>query len=164
MTKNKYDNLAILMLALLFFMLWFCIVKHKSKYASSETNTDNYVTWRYNHHELNHQNVYNELISQGIDYPEIVLAQAILETGNYKSYSCTTRHNLFGLRRRDGTYMEFGHWTESVGAYKKYIQKYQELPEDYYKFLDDLGYAEDSIYVVRVKQIVKTTLKDFLNN
>lgn len=111
------------------------------------------VKWRTEHFKLTNENLYNELIAQEIDYPEIVLAQAILETGNYTSYSCRERNNLFGLRKRDGSYMTFDHWTNSVYAYKKYIQKYKKVPENYYKFLDNLGYAEDSIYVLRVKSI-----------
>ena len=111
------------------------------------------VKWRTEHFKLTNENLYNELIAQEIDYPEIVLAQAILETGNYTSYSCRERNNLFGLRKRDGSYMTFDHWTNSVHAYKKYIQKYKTVPENYYKFLDDLGYAEDSIYVLRVKSV-----------
>lgn len=113
------------------------------------------VKWRTEHFKLSKENLYSELVAQEIDYPEIVLAQAILETGHFKSYSCKVRNNLFGLKRKDGTYMEFDHWTNSVHAYKKYIQKYTEIPNDYYKYLNDLGYAEDSIYVIRVKEIVK---------
>lgn len=111
------------------------------------------VKWRTDHFKLTNDNLYTELVAQGIDYPKIVLAQAILETGHFTSYSCRERNNLFGLRKRDGSYMTFDHWTNSVHAYKKYIQKYKEIPNDYYKFLNDLGYAEDSVYVVRVKQI-----------
>lgn len=113
------------------------------------------VKWRAEHFKLSKENLYNELIAQEIDYPEIVLAQALLETGNFKSYSCKVRNNLFRLMRKDGTYMEFDHWTNSVHAYKKYIQKYKEVPNDYYKYLNDLGYAKDSIYIIRVKEIIK---------
>ena len=101
-------------------------------------------------------NLYEELCSQGLDYPEIVLAQALLETDHFRSYSCRERHNLFGLRKKDG-YMEFPHWTYSVAAYKRYIQKYENVPNDYYAYLDRLGYAEDSIYVQKVKEMVRKT-------
>lgn len=113
------------------------------------------VKWRTEHFKLSKENLYSELVAQEIDYPEIVLAQALLETDNFKSYSCKVRNNLFGLMRKDGTYMEFDHWTNSVHAYKKYIQKYKEVPNDYYKYLNDLGYAKDSIYIIRVKEIIK---------
>lgn len=111
------------------------------------------VKWKIDHFKLTQENLFNELVAQGVDYPEIVLAQAILETGNFQSYSCKVRNNLFGLKRKDGTYMTFDHWTDAVYAYKKYIQKYKEIPTDYYEFLNNLGYAEDSVYVERVKHI-----------
>lgn len=109
--------------------------------------------------QLNIDNLYEELLNQELDFPEIVLAQALLETGHFESFSCRERNNLFGLRKRDGSYMVFPHWTYSVAAYKKYIQKYKETPEDYYKFLENLGYAEDSAYIEKVKQTHKKYVK-----
>lgn len=95
------------------------------------------------------------LVYYEVDHPEIVYAQAILETGNFKSYGCLTRNNLFGIRKKDGDYMSFGHWTFSVAAYKMYIQKYSHPPNDYYQYLQDLGYAEDPNYIPKLKQIVE---------
>lgn len=112
------------------------------------------VRWKANHFHLNESNLMDELLAQGVEFPEIVVAQAILETGYFKSYSCTQRNNLFGLKQKDGTYMSFDHWTESVFAYKKYIQKWDDTPNDYYHYLDSIGYAEDKIYIEKVKQIV----------
>ena len=112
------------------------------------------IVWRCDHFALNKENVYRELLIQKVDFPEIVLKQAILETGNFKSYGCLTRNNLFGLRKKDGDYMSFEHWTFSVAAYKMYIQKYSKPPEDYYQYLQDLGYAEDPNYITKLKQIV----------
>lgn len=113
------------------------------------------IVWRHSHLDLNAKNLYKELLSQEIDYPEIVQAQAILETGHFKSNACTQKNNLFGLRKRDGGYMSFSHWTDAVAAYKKYIQKYDTIPNDYYIYLQELGYAEDPEYITKVKQIVK---------
>ena len=112
------------------------------------------VKWRQAHFILNKENLYNELIAQGVDFPKIVLAQAILETGHFKSHACLQKNNLFGLRNKDGTYMSFDHWTDSVAAYKKFIQKYNSCPRDYYKYLQDLGYAKDPNYITKLKQIV----------
>lgn len=121
---------------------------------SSKIETVPDIVWRCDHFELNKENVYRELLIQKVDFPKIVLAQAILETGNFKSYGCLTRNNLFGLRKKDGDYMSFEHWTFSVAAYKMYIQKYSHPPNDYYKFLSDLGYAEDPNYINKLKGIV----------
>ena len=97
----------------------------------------------------------NELKAQDVQFPEIVAAQALLETGNFKSCACINGNNLFGLRKKDSTYMSFEHWTDCVAAYKKYIQKWKQPPNDYYKYLDDLGYAEDTSYTTKLKQMVK---------
>lgn len=112
------------------------------------------VKWRTEHFKLSDENLYNELIAQGVDFPEIVLAQAKLETGHYKSAVCKEYNNLFGLRNRDGSYMRFSHWTDAVTAYKRYIQRWDKKPPNYYIYLDKLGYAEERIYIQKVKELV----------
>ena len=53
-------------------------------------------------------NLYREIIRNGIRHPKIVLAQAILETGWFRSPLCRNRHNLFGLTNpKTGKYYEF---------------------------------------------------------
>lgn len=92
----------------------------------------------------------------GIQHPEIVYAQAILETGYFKSQGCTKHHNLFGLYdSRKRRYHRFNHWAESVVAYKKWIQYRYKPPNDYYEFLRKIRYAEDKTYITKLKQIVK---------
>lgn len=133
-------------------VLWCQSMKRQCEEINGEVAS---VIWRQNHFLLSKENLMNELKAQDVQFPEIVAAQALLETGNFKSYSCTNRNNLFGLRKKDGTYMSFEHWTECVAAYKKYIQKWKQPPNDYYKYLGDLGYAEDISYTTKLKQIVK---------
>ena len=89
----------------------------------------------------------------GIKHPEIVFAQARLETGNFKSLLFTKNNNLFGFRGKNG-YIEYNHWTESVKAYKRFQDKYYK-GGDYYSFLERIGYAEDSNYIKKVKSCVK---------
>ena len=73
--------------------------------------------------ELTIPNLYKEIIRNGTLYPKIVLAQAILETGWFRSSVCRNKHNLFGLTNpRTGKYYEFNHWTESVRAYYTKVQ------------------------------------------
>jgi len=68
-------------------------------------------------------NLYAEIKRNGILYPDIVLAQAILETGWFRSNACRKKHNLFGLTNpRTGKYYEFDHWTDSVKAYYTKVQ------------------------------------------
>lgn len=99
-------------------------------------------------------NVYREIVSNNIYHPDIVLAQAKLETGNYKSKACTVYNNLFGLRKPDGSYYEFNSWQESVKAYKDWVQNKYTPPNDYYDFLDSIGYAEDDSYINKLRDMV----------
>ena len=59
--------------------------------------------------ELTIANLYAALQRHGIKYPKIVLAQALLETGNFRSRLCREGNNLFGLRHSKG-YYTFDHW------------------------------------------------------
>lgn len=95
-----------------------------------------------------------------VKHPQIVYAQAVLETGNFKSDACLTNNNLFGLyNSKNKKYYKFNHWINSVEAYVNMVQyKYQgdsdKPPNDYYKFLSDIGYAEDPDYINKLKGIV----------
>ena len=100
-------------------------------------------------------NLYQEIIRNGIRYPKIVLAQAILETGWFRSPLCRNRHNLFGLTNpQTGKYYEFNHWTESVRAYYTKVQ-YKYKGGNYLLWLRDVGYAEDPRYIREVIRVLK---------
>ena len=91
-----------------------------------------------------------------VKHPQIVYAQAVLETGHFKSDLCLNDNNLFGLYDSEKhRYHTFDHWTESVVAYLDYVQHRYKPPNDYYKFLLDIGYAKDPNYINKVKEIVK---------
>ena len=105
--------------------------------------------------ELTIPNLYKEIKRNGILYPKIVLAQAILETGWFSSPLCRNRHNLFGLTNpQTKTYYEFDHWTESVRAYYTKVQ-YKYTGGNYLLWLRDIGYAEDKSYIQAVIRVLK---------
>lgn len=88
-----------------------------------------------------------------VKYPDIVVKQYILETGWGKSYTCRTKNNLFGLTNpRNKQYFEFTHWTESVKGYRDMVQ-YKYRKGDYFTFLLELPYAEDPLYINKLKRI-----------
>lgn len=100
-------------------------------------------------------NLVEEIRRNGIKYPKIVLAQAILETGWFKSSVCRNKHNLFGLTNpRTGEYYEFGHWTESVRAYYTKVQ-YRYKGGNYLLWLRDIGYAKDPGYIRAVIRVLR---------
>lgn len=94
------------------------------------------------------------LVYYNLQHPEIVYAQAILETGHFKSKLCKEANNLFGLyNSKDKQYYKFNHWSESVVAYKEWIQRKYRSPENYYTFLKRINYASDINYISKLKQI-----------
>ena len=123
--------------------------------AEQQKNVDDIIKAENNFPELTIPNLYKEIIRNGILYPKIVLAQAILETGWFRSSVCLNKHNLFGLTNpRTGKYYEFNHWTESVRAYYTKVQ-YKYKGGNYLLWLDEIGYAEDPRYVREIIQVLK---------
>lgn len=105
--------------------------------------------------ELTIPNLLAEIRRNNIKYPKIVLAQAILETGWFRSPVCRNKHNLFGLTNtRTGNYYEFEHWTESVRAYYTKVQ-YRYKGGNYLLWLKKIGYAEDPGYIRAVIKVLK---------
>lgn len=90
----------------------------------------------------------------GIQYPEIVYAQALLETGHFSSSVCKNYNNLFGLyNSKIKDYYSFEHWSDSVKAYRDFVQYKYKGNTDYYTFLVNLPYAIDPDYIRKIKQL-----------
>lgn len=90
----------------------------------------------------------------GIQFPQIVYAQALLETGHFKSKVCKEYNNLFGLyNSRTRSYYKFDNWWDSVIAYRDKVQYKYKGNTDYYTFLVKLPYATDPNYISKVKQL-----------
>lgn len=103
--------------------------------------------------DLTIENLYKVLDKYDVKFPNIVMAQALLETGRFTSPLCLQSHNLFGLRHpSDGSYYVFNSWEESVKAYKDDVQ-YKYDGGDYYAFLNRIGYAQDPKYTSKVMRI-----------
>lgn len=100
---------------------------------------------------LTKQNVYAELKRQEVPHAEIVLAQSLLETGNYKSKLAHSHSNIFGMRTSKG-YKKYKNWSECISDYKKRISSRLKGGENYYQFLVRIGYAEDPSYTNKLKQ------------
>lgn len=90
----------------------------------------------------------------GIQFPQIVYAQALLETGHFKSKLCTQYNNLFGLyNSRTKSYYKFDNWWDSIIAYRDFVQYKYKGNTDYYTFLVNLPYATDPNYIRKIKQL-----------
>jgi len=97
------------------------------------------------------EEVWQEILKDSIKHPDIVMRQAILETGWFKSSACRNNHNLFGFQNGK---MKFKTWQESVAYYKRWQDKYYKNDsEDYYNFLIRIHYATGEAYVKCLKAI-----------
>jgi uncharacterized FlgJ-related protein len=99
-------------------------------------------------------------------YPDIIIAQAILETGHFKSFIFHNNNNLFGMTIiGDRANMANGHqygyayfdtWKKSVIDYVIYQSLYlnNKSREEYLEYLDSV-YAEDPCYIDKIQTISK---------
>lgn len=104
--------------------------------------------------EVSEEVLYNTLKHYDFPSPAIITAQAVLESGNFKSRLCRDNNNLFGLYDSETmSYFKFDSWISCVFAYKQFILSRYDSKEDYYRFLNRIGYAEDSLYESKVKEL-----------
>lgn len=92
-----------------------------------------------------------ELIKQNVPHHEIVLKQAILESGNFKSKLTKTHNNIFGIRK-NGQYKKYDSYVSCISDYKKLISK-KYKGGDYYEYLRDSKYAEDKNYINKLRNL-----------
>lgn len=98
-----------------------------------------------------------ELHIQEVQYPDIILRQACLESSWFTSYVWKTKNNPFGFRNKDG-YIMFNDWRSAIDYMKCWQDKYYKGGE-YYRFLEDRKYSEDSCYVETLKKMDMNNLK-----
>ena len=131
----------------------------------SKTNQNNYeiITQVVSFSE---QNVYRQLIKLGIAYPDVVLAQAKIETGNFTSKIFRENNNMFGMKlpeRRQTTavgesrnHAKYTNWIQSIKDYKLWQdQMIHKAPTKraYLAYLKR-NYAQDKNYIKKIKQII----------
>lgn len=95
--------------------------------------------------------VLHEIKRQNIPHPAVVLAQARLETGNFKSDYYRRTRNLFGIKK-GGKYAIYRNWRDSVMDYKRLVSSRYD-GGSYYSFLRRINYASDPNYIGKLKEI-----------
>jgi len=113
------------------------------------------------------------LFESNVKYPMVVYAQAVLESSNFTSESFRSYNNLFGLKKARQrptmakTTIGLGHgyfetWRECVADYcilqTFHREKLKTITSDneYLRHLIDIGYAEDTVYINKLTDIIKT--------
>lgn len=93
-----------------------------------------------------------EIMNNNIKHSTIVLNQAKLETGYYKSHVFKKYNNLFGFVGKKG-YIKYINWQASVKDYRDWQNQHYK-GGDYYKFLKNIHYAEDSLYISKLRRMI----------
>ena len=117
--------------------------------------------------------LYEALVHIGVQNPEIVFKQSVLETGWFTSSSFKDYNNPFGMKEPThretlctGTVLghgSFDHWFGAVEDYKMWQEYWLDTiysPKQYYHFLDTLSYAEAKKYTQTLKKIDLSNLVD----
>lgn len=109
---------------------------------------------------------YAFMVGNGIQHPNIVLAQMKVESGNYQSGIAKKNNNYFGMRHpaqrltvslgQKNGYARYRNWAYSVIDYGLWQRRYAyNLTEEEYLTKLSNTYAEDPNYVSKVKNIAK---------
>lgn len=115
-----------------------------------------------------HSGVYNEILEQGLEFPDIVFAQAVLESGNFTSRLTKENNNIFGMRRptkRSTTsigsshgYAVYDSWRSSIEDYSLFqemlFSKHKFTRKSYLDYIDK-HYSTTKGYKNRVLRIIK---------
>jgi uncharacterized FlgJ-related protein len=119
------------------------------------------------HNSFSEKKLIRSIKQLNFNFPHIALAQSKLETGNYNSLIFKENNNLFGLKeakiriktakgtRKSHAYYE--HWTESLIDYALYSATYLSKIKNEEQYFDYLrqNYAEDTLYVTKLQQIIE---------
>jgi uncharacterized FlgJ-related protein len=109
------------------------------------------------------------ILELNIRFPHIVYAQALLESGEFKSHIFKENHNFFGMKQakqrpttNKGTengHAYFANWKDCVVDYAFYQAAYLNdlrSESEYFEYLGQ-NYAEDPMYVSKLKKIIEKT-------
>ena len=112
------------------------------------------------------QELFFEVLKMHVEHPEIVMRQALLETGWFTSKSFTEGNNFSGMKLPSTRYTHaigivhghamYEHWYYAVLDYAEWQEYWQvegNTQEEYYHFLDTLPYATAKNYVKTLKSI-----------
>jgi flagellum-specific peptidoglycan hydrolase FlgJ len=113
--------------------------------------------------------LYEQITEKNIKFPEIVFAQAVLESGHFKAPIFTIKNNLFGMKvpkKRETTainkgkkgYAKYHSWDSSVDDYLLWqeftLKNKNQLTKNQYLSLLGKIYAKDKNYVSSLKRVM----------
>lgn len=114
--------------------------------------------------------LYEKIVESNVKFPDIVFAQAILESGYFTSQLFKTTNNLFGMKypkirknfaigKSKSGYAVYSHWTKSVDDYiewqKRTIKSNLNISRSGYLQKLSKIYCTDPSYISKINQITK---------
>ena len=118
---------------------------------------------------ITYENLYDQILKHGIKFPDVVFAQAVIETGNFTSALFRNANNLFGMKlpkkretlavgKEKRGFAVFESWTHSVNDYllwQDYILRNKDIKtkKDYLAYLNRY-YAENKTYVSALNRVM----------
>ena len=117
--------------------------------------------------KITDKELFDYIVKLNIKFPKVVLAQAKLETGNYKSNVFITKKNLFGMKlarsrpttgQGDGKgYAHYKTWKESVIDYALLQTSYYRNCRTEQEYMEQLQrtYCENSMYIQHLRELMK---------
>lgn len=117
--------------------------------------------------ELNKKTLVQTMKDMGVQHIDIVLAQAILESGTFTSNIFKTKNNMFGMKvpgRRQTTainkkgYAAYLSWIDCVKDYKlyqDYVTKNKNVSRSKYLSILAKGYCSNPNYVTMLNKIIQ---------
>ena len=119
------------------------------------------------YNEFSEEKLIEKITELNFRYPHIILAQAKLESGHFKSTIFLENNNMFGMKEAKlranlakGTnrgHAYYDTWQDCILDYALYYSTYLSdirTEGEYFEYLRQ-NYAEDPTYVQRLKQIIK---------
>jgi hypothetical protein len=119
------------------------------------------------YNEFTQEKLVDKITELNFKFPHIIMAQAMQETGHFKSTIFRENNNLFGMKEArlratlaQGTsrnHAYYNTWQESVYDYAMYYNSYLrkiKTEDEYFDYLRQ-NYAEDPDYVPRLKDIIR---------
>ena len=117
---------------------------------------------------LTKENLWHTIKEMDIKHPDVVFAQALLESGDFSSKVCKMNNNLFGMKMPETRktvahlgfkgYAKYESWKQSIYDYKLYQEhlfRHGELSRTQYMVKLNRIYSEVSDYAVRLKRVIK---------
>ncbi len=125
---------------------------------------------------LTKENLWLTIKAMDIMYPEIAFAQAILETGHFKSNNCKEANNLFGMmmpnvretvaiRKNNRGFAVYETWMHSVqdyALYQEFMMRKRKMTRSQYLNFIDRKYSESRGYATKLRDIIQKH-KDILS-